>query len=315
MLSFRSNSWSGPGPTTLGIPSSWGDEGRQKILVKSSGKPNNQSVRSKKPAKPKNTSMCFSARVKQKFDHLCLATTERRWTGRRSKTFSSAAQKVKMSKVARDLQRNYQNPETAVQKRTAAYIAQYLRAKKTEVEEGEGLRSAQASCDGRGIPHEEGNSRRPEKMYASQRTRAKCCWTALLICEGRNQNNEDARIFPMMYAPVLISEHGKTVIPSHALRVSFRWKAGGLRPSVFRAPTTLGATVSMIIWTKVYGRNHAIMVISGFYENVRAPSIRTSRACTRRASKESRTRIRSAAAVPGHARGLRLGSLDQTGLP
>jgi len=25
-------------------------------------------------------------------------------------------------------------------------------------------------------------------------------------------NNEDARIFPMMYAPVLVSENGKTII-------------------------------------------------------------------------------------------------------
>ena len=41
MLSLRSNSWSGPGPTTLDIPSS-SECGTTKIPVKSSGKPNNQ---------------------------------------------------------------------------------------------------------------------------------------------------------------------------------------------------------------------------------------------------------------------------------
>jgi hypothetical protein len=37
-------------------------------------------------------------------------------------------------KVARDLQRNYQHPVTDVQKRTAGYIAAYLKSKKAEWE-------------------------------------------------------------------------------------------------------------------------------------------------------------------------------------
>ena len=37
-------------------------------------------------------------------------------------------------KMSRDLQRNFVNPETEVQKRTAGYIAQYLKEKRTEWE-------------------------------------------------------------------------------------------------------------------------------------------------------------------------------------
>ena len=80
-------------------------------------------------------------------------------------------------------------------------------------------------------------------------------------------NNEDERIFPMMYAPVLISENGKTVIRP----MRYACRLGG-KPADYdrRFPGTYNARRDSLddYWSKVYGRNHAVMVVSGFYENV-----------------------------------------------
>src|ERR1700728_2710311 len=77
--------------------------------------------------------MCYSARVKQHFSHLSKRYgAEVDW-----EAFEDAFRRraggedIKMS---RDRQRNYQHPVTEVQKRTAGYIAQYLKEKKAEWE-------------------------------------------------------------------------------------------------------------------------------------------------------------------------------------
>ena len=80
-----------------------------------------------------NIQMCYSARVKQNFDHLSRRYgAEVDWEAFED-VFKRRAEGEDM-KVSRDLQRNYQHPSTEVQKRTAGYIAQYLKAKKAEWE-------------------------------------------------------------------------------------------------------------------------------------------------------------------------------------
>src|SRR5271163_1676950 len=79
--------------------------------------------------------MCFSARVRQNLKHLSRRyEAEVDWEAfdelyrRRAE-----GEDIKMS---RDLQRNFQNPETDCEHRTAAYISQYLHAKRIEWESG-----------------------------------------------------------------------------------------------------------------------------------------------------------------------------------
>ena len=80
-------------------------------------------------------------------------------------------------------------------------------------------------------------------------------------------NNEDARIFPMSYAPVLITEEGRTVIKP----MRYTCRLAGKRADVEkRFPGIYNARRDSLddYWRGVYGRKHAVMVISGFYENV-----------------------------------------------
>jgi putative SOS response-associated peptidase YedK len=80
-------------------------------------------------------------------------------------------------------------------------------------------------------------------------------------------DDEDSRIFPMMYAPVIVCLEGRLqVVP---MRYTCRL-AGKPANHDVRFPGTYNARRDSLdgYWKGVYGRKHAIMVISGFYENV-----------------------------------------------
>jgi putative SOS response-associated peptidase YedK len=80
-------------------------------------------------------------------------------------------------------------------------------------------------------------------------------------------NNEDARIFPLSYAPVLIAEEGRTVIKPMRYTCRLAGKPADVEK---RFPGIYNARRDSLddYWRTVYGRSHAVMVISGFYENV-----------------------------------------------
>jgi putative SOS response-associated peptidase YedK len=78
---------------------------------------------------------------------------------------------------------------------------------------------------------------------------------------------DDNRIFPMMYAPVLVQEDGRTLI--RPMRYTCRL-AGKAADYDVRYPGTYNARRDSLsgFWNNVYGRNHAVMVVGGFFENV-----------------------------------------------
>lgn len=78
---------------------------------------------------------------------------------------------------------------------------------------------------------------------------------------------EDSRIFPLVYAPVIAYIEGRLqVVP---MRYTCRL-AGKPANYDVRFPGTYNARRDSLdgYWKGVYGRNHAVMVINGFYENV-----------------------------------------------
>jgi putative SOS response-associated peptidase YedK len=208
--------------------------------------------------------MCFSARVKQKFDELSRHHgAEVDWESFED-VFKRRAEGEDV-KVARDLQRNYQNPVTDVQKRTAGYIAKYLKAKKSEWENEVFFQRRRLATAQESLTMKDTKKAREDVRIATNKSQM--FLDRLADLRRTESNNEDARIFPMMYAPVLISENGKTII--RPMRYTCRL-AG--KPAEYdrRYPGTYNARRDSLddYWNKVYGRNHAVMVISGFYENV-----------------------------------------------
>ncbi len=208
--------------------------------------------------------MCFSARVKQKFDHLSRQHgAEVDWES--FEDIFKRRSEGEDIKVARDLQRNYQNPVTDVQQRTASYIAEYLRSKKAEWENEVFVQRRRLARAEESLTKKETKKAREDVRIATNKSQM--FLDRLADLRRTEPNNEDARIFPMMYAPVLISENGRTII--RPMRYACRL-AGKPADYDRRFPGTYNARRDSLddYWNKVYGRKHAVMVISGFYENV-----------------------------------------------
>jgi putative SOS response-associated peptidase YedK len=208
--------------------------------------------------------MCYSARVKQHFHHLSKRYgAEVDW-----EAFEDAYRRRAEGediKMSRDLQRNYQHPVTDVQKRTAAYIAHYLKEKKTEWETEVFAQRRRLAVAQESLAKKETKKAKEEIRIATAKSQA--LLERLADLRRADPNNEDARIFPMMYAPVIVQLDGKRVI--RPMRYACRL-AGKPADYDKRFPGTYNARRDSLddYWSKVYGRHHAVMVISGFYENV-----------------------------------------------
>ena len=208
--------------------------------------------------------MCYSARVKQNFDHLSRKYgAEVDWEAFED-VFERRAHGEDI-KVSRDLQRNYQHPTTEVQKRTAGYIAQYLKAKRSEWENEIFVQRRRLAMAEESLTKKETKKAREDIRIATNKIQT--FLDRLADLRRTEPNNEDARIFPMTYAPVLIAENGKRIV--RPMRYNCRL-AGKPADYDRRFPGTYNARRDSLddYWNEVYGRHHAVMVISGFYENV-----------------------------------------------
>ena len=208
--------------------------------------------------------MCYSARVRQNLKHLSRRyEAEVDWAAFEDAYRRRAeGEDIKMS---RDLQRNFVNPETHVQKRTAGYIAQYLKGKRAEWESEVFAQKRRIAAAEELLANKETKKAREDIRIGTAKSQA--LLDRLADLRRTESTNEDARIFPMMYAPVLIRENDKTVI--RPMRYACRL-AGKPADYDRRFPGTYNARRDSLddYWSKVYGQHHAVMVISGFYENV-----------------------------------------------
>jgi hypothetical protein len=128
--------------------------------------------------------MCYSARVRQNLKHL-----SRRYEAEVDWEAFDALYRRRAEgediKMPRDLQRNFQNPETDVERRTATHIAQFLKAKRTEWENGVFAQKRRVAEAEESLARRETKKARedirigmiPETGH-KQRIRGRCCQAA-----------------------------------------------------------------------------------------------------------------------------------------
>lgn len=208
--------------------------------------------------------MCYSARVRQSLEHLSRRyEAEVDWAAF-EELYRRRAEGEDI-KASRDLQRNFQNPETDVQRRTAEYIAQYLKEKRAEWENEVFVQRRRVAEAEESLVKRETKKAREDIRIGSKK--AQEYLDRLADLRRTEPNNEDARIFPMSYAPVLITEEGRTVVKPMRYTCRLAGKPADVEK---RFPGIYNARRDSLndYWRSVYGRKHAVMVISGFYENV-----------------------------------------------
>ncbi len=208
--------------------------------------------------------MCYSARVRQNLKHLSRRyEAEVDWEAFEELYRRRAeGEDIKMS---RDLQRNFQNPETDIERRTAAYITQYLQAKRSDWENSVFAQKRRVAEAEESLTKRETKKAREDIRIGTKK--AQEFLDRLADLRRTEPNNEDARIFPLSYAPVLIYEDNHKVIKP----MRYTCRLSGKPPDVEkRFPGIYNARRDSLddYWRAVYGRRHAVIVISGFYENV-----------------------------------------------
>ncbi len=160
---------------------------------------------------------------------------------------------------------NFQHPETDAERRTAEYIAQYLKAKRSEWENQVFVQRRRLAEAEESLAKRETKKAREDIRIGSKK--AQDYLDRLTDLRRTEPSNEDARIFPLSYAPVLIADGSRTVI--RPMRYTCRL-AGKPADEEKRYPGIYNARRDSLddYWRTVYGHSHAVMVISGFYENV-----------------------------------------------
>jgi putative SOS response-associated peptidase YedK len=208
--------------------------------------------------------MCFSARVRQNLKHLSRRyEAEVDWAAF-EELYRRRAEGEDI-RASRDLQRNFQHPETDVEHRTAAYISQYLKAKRDEWEKEIFAQRRRVAEAEESLAKRETKKAREDIRIGTKKAQdyldrlADLCRT--------EPNSEDARIFPLSFAPALIAEDGRIVIKPMRYTCRLSGKPADVEK---RFPGIYNARRDSLddYWRAVYGRSHAVMVISGFYENV-----------------------------------------------
>lgn len=168
-------------------------------------------------------------------------------------------------KVARALERNFTHPADDVQHRIRADIDAYTARRVTEWEKDLFVQKKRLADAERSLSVRETRKAREEVRIASKKIETD---RARLSDVRRTAPiEEDARVFPLSYVPILARiDGGLKIVP-----MRYTCRLAG-KPASYDTsfPGTYVARRDSLsgFWSQVFGRRHAIMIIGGFFENV-----------------------------------------------
>jgi hypothetical protein len=203
--------------------------------------------------------MCYSARVVQRFEHLSRHYwAEVDWESFREIYMRRAdGENIKLS---RELDRNYLHPVTNTQRLTRESIDRYRANKASEWETEIFTQRRRLGNAERSLAHKETKKAREDVRIASKKV------TALLERLADLRRSEPGRRGrPNLSCDVrALDRHGEWPASHQADEICL--------PADYdqRFPGTYNARRDNLtgFWNQVYGRQHGLMVISRFYENV-----------------------------------------------
>ena len=208
--------------------------------------------------------MCFSAVVQQNLDLLARQHKARVDIELFENLFARRAAGEDI-KLAKSLEVNFLNPQTAAAVRIARHIAdwQAAAASKWQIElfqQKTRLADAERKLKARATQKSQDDQRIATNKIALLRAK-------LADLKRTEPNGSDARIFPFWYAPVIVSEAGERVIRP----MRYHCRPSGKPASIdSRYPGLYNARRDNLegFWKNQFGKQHAYCVVESFYENV-----------------------------------------------
>jgi putative SOS response-associated peptidase YedK len=168
-------------------------------------------------------------------------------------------------KLSRALERNFDDPSTPVERQIRADIEAYRASQVAKCETELFAQKRRLTDAQRGLQVKETRKAREEIRIATNKIRMYL--DRLADMRRAEPKEDDSRIFPMGYAPVIANIDGRLMFAP----MRYTCRLGG-KPANYdvRFPGTYNARRDSLtgFWDAIYGRNHAVMVVSGFFENV-----------------------------------------------
>lgn len=168
-------------------------------------------------------------------------------------------------RLARGFEWNFANPQTPQERRIRDLDAEYRAKKVAELEQDIFKQKKRLADAQRKLKVKETKSALNEQRIATSKIDASLERISLLT--GTQPHEDDHRIFPMTYTPIILKRDGGNVIT--LARYHLRQKG---KPAFTdqKFPGLYNARRDNLerFWRSEFGHTHALMVIDSFYENV-----------------------------------------------
>lgn len=208
--------------------------------------------------------MCFSAqlemKLKQVIDVVAAKVDEKAFADLFEQRLTDSS-----IKVPRGLEDNFMQPETEAAERCYQAIVQYRAEQTTAIEQELFMQRKRLADAERKLATKHTKTAAENQRIASKKIK----WALGKLEDLRREKPEpkDDRIFPMMYAPVIVNIDGERLIRpmryhcrQHGKPAFYDRKFNGLynarRDNLKR------------FWRQQYGQTHGLLVMKSFYENV-----------------------------------------------
>jgi putative SOS response-associated peptidase YedK len=168
-------------------------------------------------------------------------------------------------RILRGFETNFSEPRSTAERRIKDLIDQYRATKITELEQ-EAFRQKKRLADAeRKLKLKETRAALEERRISTARIEASL--ERLSLLKGTQPHEDDDRVFPMSYAPIIVNRGGQNTV----VLARYHLRQKGRRVSVDRKfPGLYNARRDNLerFWREEFGRTHALMVVNSFYENV-----------------------------------------------
>jgi putative SOS response-associated peptidase YedK len=208
--------------------------------------------------------MCYSARVRQD-----LHTLVRRLGGDVDWSSFEALFRLRLEdngiKISRALEDNFANPVNNTGERIREHIEAFRKAQASAWEQDLFKQKKRLADAQRSLKDKETKRAREDERIATNKIESYL--QRLADLKRSEAEPDDSRIFPMYFAPVVVTDAGRRVI--RPMRYTCRLEG---KPAFYdrKFPGTYNARRDNLtgFWSQVYGTRHAVMLVDSFFENV-----------------------------------------------
>src|SRR4051812_31650394 len=182
-----------------------------------------------------------------------------------ARLFFERAEDISKAKIPKAMEAAFAQPENEAEHEIATLIGRFNTAQATKLEQELFKQRRRLADAERTLQTKTTKAATESKRIATDKV--EWCLGKLNDLRRTTLIDEDSRVFPAWYAPVMVMENGRRVVKP----MRYQCRIAGAAPFTdVKFPGTYNARRDNLegYWRKQFGFSHGIMVASAFYENV-----------------------------------------------